>query len=197
MPHPGPVNWQPISAMPLVARMIDGALDDTREHIATLTEALTRPHVLDDATIDRIERAHTEQLEFVDIYVQQIRRWRTPSPSTIETRELDRMAEQNRQLRAVTEGVLALARELRKGVIDRIRRMSDIELGLQGSRQELCVPVRHRRTNRQLGVGIPYLPWDSISSSQRETSDGQHGNPPRSADRLPRADGAAIAEIDG
>ena len=77
MPHKDPVNWQPISEMPLIASMIDGALEDTREHVETLTEARTRPHVLDDATIDRIERVHTEQMEFVDIYDQQISRWRT------------------------------------------------------------------------------------------------------------------------
>lgn len=32
MPRKDPVNWQPIREMPLIARMIDGALDDTREH---------------------------------------------------------------------------------------------------------------------------------------------------------------------
>jgi hypothetical protein len=68
------VNWQPISQMPLVARLIDGALSDTRDHIQALTEARAQPHVLDDATIDRIERVHGEQLEFVDIYAEQIRR---------------------------------------------------------------------------------------------------------------------------
>ena len=138
MPHDDPVNWQPISEMPLIASMIDGALDDTRDHIRTLTEARARPHVLDDATIDRVEQAHTEQLEFLDIYAQQIGRWRTETLSTEQTRELDRMEEQNRQLRAVTEDVLALALVLRKGTIDRIMAMSDIEIGLQallGSRR--------------------------------------------------------------
>ena len=42
-----------------------------------------------------------------------------------------------------------------------------------GSRQELCVAVRHRRTNRKLDVGLPYLPWNSNTSRQRETRDGQ------------------------
>ena len=65
MPHKDPVNWPPISEMPL---MIDGALEDTREHLQTLTEAGTRPHVLDDATIDRTQRVHAEQMEFVDVY---------------------------------------------------------------------------------------------------------------------------------
>ena len=134
MPHSDPVNWQPISEMPLIARMIKHALDDTREHLETLAKARTRPHVLDDATIDRDERVHTEQLEFVDIYDRQISRWRTEKPTADQTRKLDRMEEQNRQLRAVTMEVLALAGELRKGSIDRIMGMSDIELGLQALR---------------------------------------------------------------
>ena len=78
----------------------------------------------------------------MDIYAQQIRRWRTESPTTDQTRDLDRMEEQNRQLRAVTVNVLALAHELRKGTIDRIMEMNDVELGLQtllGNR-----PVSHR-----------------------------------------------------
>ena len=131
MPGADPVNWQPISQMPLIAGMIDGALDDTRDHVGTLNEARARPHVLDDATIDRIERVHTEQLEFVDIYDRQICRWRIEKPTADQIRELDRMEAQNRQLRDVTMEVLALAGELRKGTIDRIMGMSDLELGLQ------------------------------------------------------------------
>ena len=131
MPDADPVNWQPISQMPLIASMIDGALDDTRDHVGTLNEARDRPHVLDDATIDRVERVHSEQLEYIDIYDQQISRWRTEKPSADRTRKLDQMEEQNQQLRAVTMEVLALAGELRKGSIDRIMEMSDLELGLK------------------------------------------------------------------
>ena len=131
MPHEDPVNWQPIQQMPLIARMIDDALDDTREHLETLSEARVRPHVLDDATIDRVEQVHAEQLQFVDIYGQQISRWRTGKPSADQTRELDRMEAQNQQLRAATADVLALAAELRKGTIERVMGMSDLDLGLQ------------------------------------------------------------------
>ena len=131
MPHKNQVNWQPIREMPLIASMIDGALDDTREHLETLTQARTQVHVLDNATLDRTERVHGEQLEFVGIYAQQISRWRAEKPSKDQMRELDRMEAQNGQLRAVTEGVLALAGELRKGTIERIMGMSDVELGLQ------------------------------------------------------------------
>ena len=131
MPHEDPVNWQPIRVMPLIASMIDGALEDTREHLKTLTEAQSQPHVLDDATIDRTERVYAEQLEFVSIYAQQISRWRAEKPSADQTSELDRMEGQNGQLRAVTEDVLALAGELRQGTIERVMHMSGVELGLQ------------------------------------------------------------------
>jgi hypothetical protein len=131
MPLPERVNWQPISQIPLVASMIDGALNDTAEHIQTLTKARTRPHVLDDTTIDRVERVHGEQLEFVDVYAEQLRRWRDEGPSAAQRRELDRLEEQNRRLRHVTTEALTLAAELRKGTIDRIMAMSDLELGLQ------------------------------------------------------------------
>lgn len=74
MPCPEPVNWQPIRQLPLVASMIGDALSDTSDHLRTLTTARATPHLLDDATIARIERVHGEQLEFVDIYAEQIRR---------------------------------------------------------------------------------------------------------------------------
>ena len=45
MPANDQVNWQPISQMPLIASMIDTSLDDTREHLATLTKARAKPHV--------------------------------------------------------------------------------------------------------------------------------------------------------
>ena len=125
------VNWQPISQMPLIAGMIKGSLDDTREHLGTLTKARDRPHMLDDATIDRIEQVHTEQMEFIDIYTRQISRWRMEKPSASQMRELDQMEKQNQQLRIVTTDVLALAGELRKSTIERVLGMSDLELGIQ------------------------------------------------------------------
>jgi hypothetical protein len=101
------------------------------DNLATLTEAKSRPHVLDDATIDRVETVHTERMEFVANHTQQISRWRDENPSTAQTCMLDRMATQNQQLRDVSADVLELARELRNGTIERVLAMSDVELGLQ------------------------------------------------------------------
>jgi hypothetical protein len=106
MPKTNQVNWQPISQMPLISSMIDTSLNDTRKYLGTLSKAKDRPHVLDDATFDRVEQVHTEQMTYVDIYTQQISRWRTEKPSASQARELDRMEAQNQQLRGVTADVL-------------------------------------------------------------------------------------------
>ena len=108
------------------------SLNDTREHLGTLTKAKDRPHVLDDATIDRVEQVHTEQMEFVDIYTQQISRWRTEKPSAVSgTRTGPHGRSRTSSFADVTADVLALAGELRKGTIERVLGMSDLELGLQ------------------------------------------------------------------
>ena len=141
MPSFDQVKWQPISQLPLIGSMIDGALNDTRDHLRTLTEAHGRPHVLDDATIDRVERVHQEQLAFVDIYAEQLRRWRGERPPAAQQQELHRLEQQNSRLRQATRDVLDLAAELRRGTIDRILEYSDLELGLRallGTRSPRC-----------------------------------------------------------
>lgn len=125
-----PVTWHPLTMMPTIAALIDQSIEDTLENLATLNEACTRPGSLDNATVDRIDRLYAEQEEFVAIYAEQIERWRTARPSPKQRRDLDAMAERNEQLADLTDEVLALAKELREGTIDRIMGMSDLELGL-------------------------------------------------------------------
>ena len=74
------VTWQPLSLLPLIADLIDDAVADSRKHIGTLTEVRTKPHVFDDATVDRIERVFGEQLHLVEIYGEQLRRCGRKTP---------------------------------------------------------------------------------------------------------------------
>jgi hypothetical protein len=48
------VNWQSFGQMPLIAGMIKGSLDDTREPLGRPTKARDGPHVLDDAIIEDV-----------------------------------------------------------------------------------------------------------------------------------------------
>ena len=124
-------NWQPLTALPLIASLIDGELADAQEHHATLLTVRDRPYVLDDATVERSIKLHTEQRDFLGVFAEQLARWRHERPTDAQRRELDRLEGQFERLRAVLTNILALAEELQPGTIERVLAQSDLELGME------------------------------------------------------------------
>jgi len=124
-------NWQPISMLPTIAGIIDGELTDAEEHYATLLQAREKPYVLDDEIVDRTIRLHTEQLEFLWVYQEQLVRWRQADQDPILREEIDRLAGQLGRLHTTLTNILTLAAELSKGTIDKILAKSDLEMGIE------------------------------------------------------------------
>ena len=124
-------NWQPLTVLPLIASLIDGKLADGQEHPATLLSVRDRPHVLNDATVERSIKLHTEQRDFLGVFAEPLARWRNEQPSDAQRRELDRLEGQLERLRAVLSDILELAEELQQGTIERVLAKSDLELGLE------------------------------------------------------------------
>ena len=123
-------NWQPISALPMFAFIIDGMLREDQEQYKNLLEARDKPHVLDDYTVDSVIRVYNDHLEDADIFDEQLSRWKKGEQTSSQREEVERLTGQVEQLRKVCQQILALAAELRKGTIDRILEKSDIELAL-------------------------------------------------------------------
>ena len=84
-----------------------------------------RPYVLDDATVKRSIKLHTEQRDFLWVFAEQLARWRHEWPTDAQRRELDRLEGQLKSLRAVLGDILELAEELQKGTIERVLAKSD------------------------------------------------------------------------
>ncbi len=124
-------HWQPLTALPLIASIIDGELADGQEHHATLLSVRDRPYVLDDAIVERSLKLHTEQRDFLGVFTEQLSRWRHEQPTDAQRRELDRLEGQLERLRTVLNDILALAEELKQGTIERVLAKSDLELGLE------------------------------------------------------------------
>lgn len=124
-------NWQPISQLPLVASLIDGGVEEAAAQRQILTEARARPHLLDDATLDRVDQVYGEQQQWLGFCEEQLRRWRQDRPTPAEEREISRLAEEIERLKPLLAEILALSAEIRTGTIDRIMEMSDAELGLK------------------------------------------------------------------
>jgi hypothetical protein len=62
------VNWQPISAFPLIGSMIDGLLDEVEKKNANLQAGRAKPDVFDNYTIDRDIKVYSDQAEDLWLY---------------------------------------------------------------------------------------------------------------------------------
>ena len=124
-------EWQPLERLPLIAEMIDGYVTDAQEQEQTLREARQRPHVFDDALVDRIDKVYGDALEMTGLFEQQLRRWRNSGLTVDQKQEVARLEGQVLCLRRGLTAILALAAEIRQGTIDRVMDKSDLELGLE------------------------------------------------------------------
>ena len=129
-PNPAP-QWQPLSALPLIAQLIRETLKGTDEQYHDLREAEEKPHVLDDATVDRVIRLYTVQAEDVALFEEQLAWWKKEALTPDQEREIEQLHEQLQQLGALEAKILLLAGKLKEGTIDSVLRKSDLELALE------------------------------------------------------------------
>ena len=129
-PFPPQINWQPVESLPLIGTMIDGLLDEAERQYVNLMSCLSRPHVLDDYTVDRVLKVYSDQAEDVDLYEEQLARWSKLDLASVQRREIDRLSARIPTIRKRIAEILTLAKELKQGTIEAILAKSDYELGL-------------------------------------------------------------------
>ena len=79
-----------------------------------------RPGALDDATVERVIRVFTEQLELLGVNQEQLDRWRTGPLTTAQRQEVERLGRQVTRNHEVAVAILTLAEELSTTTIDAI-----------------------------------------------------------------------------
>ncbi len=124
-------QWQPIRMLPPLAQHIDGMLEADREQYETLLEAKPKPYVLDDATVRRVINVFTKQQKDFWLFEEQLKRWQSGPLTAAQREEVEHLLTQMLALRENNEQVLALARELAQGTIEKVLAKSDAELGLE------------------------------------------------------------------
>lgn len=125
------VSWQPISALPLIASMIDGLLDEVEKQYTNLQACRSRPHVLDNHTVHRVIDCYTAQSGDVELYEEQLSRWKSLNLTPSQLQQVNRLAEQIPTIKERIAAILALAEELKGGTIETILAKSDLEVGLE------------------------------------------------------------------
>jgi len=129
-PFPSQINWQLIESLPLIGSMVDGLLDEAERQYANLAACRSKPHVLDDYTVDRVLKVYSDQAEGVDLYEEQLARWSKLDVGSTQRRELARLSAKIPAIRARIAEILTLAKELKQGTIETILAKSDYELRL-------------------------------------------------------------------
>ena len=144
MPKP---NRLPISQLPLLTSMIAGILENTEEQEQQFREIRDKPHVLDDATVQRAQRLYRTQLQDMDLYENQADIWLTENPTETQQAMLDNMLMQIGKIRGQSQIILDMLAEIETGTIDRIMAMSDEEVGLYHLKQQA---KRKKKKNQKL-----------------------------------------------
>jgi hypothetical protein len=132
MANLGEPNWQPISALPALTTHVENGVQMAAEHLATLREAQTGPHVLDDATVDRVTKTFGQTRDdLITLWVEQGRRWAALDLGATRRRDVERFQALVARELELVEQILGLADQLRGGTIERMLAKSDFELGLE------------------------------------------------------------------
>lgn len=141
--HP---NWQPISQLPLLDSMVQGILENTEDQYQTFLDVKDKPHVLDDAIVQRAQRLYNAQLEDVDLYETQAQHWLQEELMPPQRNMLDTMREQLTRIRDLSQKILVLLSDIEKGTINRIMAMSDEEVGLYHLR---CTQKKRKKSKKK------------------------------------------------
>jgi hypothetical protein len=124
-------NWQPLSALPMMAAMVSEQLADVRQQLQNLQSVQSRPHVLDDATVKRLLQVYGEQQDFLWVYDEQVMRWQREALTPEQRQQLERMAQQLIELNSVLSEILTMAEAFQGKTIDSILSKSDFELAME------------------------------------------------------------------
>ena len=124
------IQWHPISMLPTFTFMVDGMLEESLVQLSNMRGVVDKPHVLDDATLNRVFDLYDKQLDDQRYFVEQFSRWKQGHLSNAETKEVDRLIKQSATLKDVNEEILKIAQSIKHETIDQILAMDDVELAV-------------------------------------------------------------------
>jgi len=124
-------QWQPISRLSFIAAHIDGMLKVAQEQYQTLLPAKSKPHVIDDYTVNCVKEIFTAQMDDLRLFDEQLARWQSEKLTQVQQTEVEFLQVQMKKLREQITAILALTNELSKGTIEEVMGKSDAETGFE------------------------------------------------------------------
>ncbi len=151
----GEPNWQPVTAVTMMAGMLTGQLAANREQLELLERARREPWLLDDATVDRVKKVSGVQHDDMWLREENGRRWQTLDLDTATRAQAGGYMSLAAQFATTSTAVLALADEIAGGTINKVMAKSDPERASRPSTATGRSDGQYRRAARQRTGGRP------------------------------------------
>jgi hypothetical protein len=116
--------------LPTFTFMVDGMLEESMIQLDNLRQAIAKPYVLDDATLNRVFELYDKQLDDQRYFLEQFSRWQQDRLSAAQTKEVNRLIKQSATLKEVNEEILQIANSIKHETIDQILAMDEVELAI-------------------------------------------------------------------
>lgn len=129
-PEDQQIQWHPISMLPTFTFMVDGMLEESMVQLDNMRQAIAKPYVLDDATLNRVFDLYDKQLDDQRYFLEQFSRWQQDRLSAAQTQEVNRLIKQSATLKEVNEEILQIAHSIKHETIDQILAMDEMELAI-------------------------------------------------------------------
>ncbi len=151
----GEPNWQPVTAVTMMAGMLTGQLAASREQLELLERARREPWLLDDATVDPVKKVFGVQHDDMWLREENGRRWQALDLDTATRAQAGGYMSLAAQFATTSTEVLALAGEIAGGTITRSWPGPTLSWASRPSTATGRSDGRYRRAARQRTGGRP------------------------------------------
>lgn len=127
MSHSPTPNWQPLTALPRLAAIVDQALDSAQTQFRNLRHLCGRPYILDEAFVRLVIDHCSEHAEGIPVYRQQLHRWAQLDLTDHQRREVARLERQLDTLDLVLSDILTLAEELKQKTVEQVLGKDEVD----------------------------------------------------------------------
>lgn len=124
------IIFHPITKAVAILEIARGMLDSSKEQLETMEQVKDRPHVLDDAIINRSLKLYPEQNEDADIFLQQCAIWRKDKLDEVQLYQVQEIENCTRLLKDINNQILSIVDYCKDFTIDKILEKDDLELAL-------------------------------------------------------------------
>ena len=118
----------PIADLPLLSAGVSGMFDAGQDLLTLLREAKLRPHILDDAIIDRTSQVYSDQKKEIKKYWGSLRLWRAENPPSAEQKALNAFEAALKKVNSMHDEILDQIEFFRPRTVEQVLSQDDVGL---------------------------------------------------------------------